>query len=100
MKRKFLIALFALLLGAVLAFWFGRWRAAQPKPDVAIQDGKTIDFSSGRPVVKDDSAEQKIINHAVAEMDAAAKDVTFAPTAPPPSPAEKEPEKPAPPPAR
>jgi hypothetical protein len=54
-----------------------------PLPEVAIQDGKTIDFSSGKPVVKNSPAEQAIIDEAVKEMDAATKDVTFSPTAAP-----------------
>lgn len=61
-------------------------------PEVAIQDRKTIDFSSGQPVVKDSANEQAIIDAAVKEMDDAMKDVTFtAPatsaTATPPAPA-------------
>lgn len=86
MKQKLIIALVALSLGIALGWSFARWRATQPKPNVAIQDGKTIDFSSGKPVVKDDPAEKKIIADAVAEMDAASKDVSFAP---PPASAEK-----------
>ncbi len=50
---------------------------ADKKPEVAIQDGKTVDFSSGKPVVKDDAQEKAKIDRSVSEMDAAAKDVTF-----------------------
>jgi hypothetical protein len=57
---------------------------ASPMPLVAIQDGKTIDFSSGKPVVKNDEDEKAIIAAAVKEMDAASKGVIFSPT--PPSP--------------
>ncbi|HVU25496.1 MAG TPA: hypothetical protein VHE13_15315 [Opitutus sp.] len=94
--RSLLLIVVALGVGIGFAVWFTRWRAAQPKPAVAIQDGKTIDFSSGRPVIKDNPAEKKIIADSVAEMDAAAKDVSFAPpaaaskakpSAPPPAPA-------------
>lgn len=53
--------------------------ASAPKREVAIQDGKTIDFSSGTAVVKDDASGKDAIEKAVAAMDAAAKDVTFAP---------------------
>lgn len=56
---------------------------AAPLPEVEIQDGKTIDFSTGKPVVKNSAEEQAIIDAAVKEMDAAAKDVSFGPTASP-----------------
>jgi hypothetical protein len=58
--------------------------AAPPKPTavVAIQDGKTIDFSSGNPVVKDSAAEKAIIEKAVREMEAALQDVNFTLPAP------------------
>jgi hypothetical protein len=53
------------------------------KPEVAIQDGKTIDFSTGKPVVKDSPEDKAAIDAAVKEMDEASKDVTFGPTAAP-----------------
>jgi hypothetical protein len=56
---------------------------AAPSPEVAIQDGKTIDFSTGKPVVKNSADEKAIIDAAVKEMDAAAKDVSFAPNSSP-----------------
>ena len=46
-------------------------------PRVPIQDGKTIDMSSGRPVVLDDARSRAAIDKAVKEMDAAASEVTF-----------------------
>jgi hypothetical protein len=59
--------------------------AAQPAPagaaGVAIQDGKTIDFSSGKPVLKDSPEEKALIARSVKEMDEAAQEVTFAPPA-------------------
>jgi len=58
--------------------------APAPKPDVAIEDGKTIDFSRGAPQVKDNANEQAIIARALKEMEEATKDVTFGPTAPKP----------------
>jgi hypothetical protein len=57
--------------------------AGKNSPTVEIQDGKTIDFSSGKPVLKDSPQEKAIIDAAVKEMDDAAKNVTFAPSAPP-----------------
>ena len=56
---------------------------AQPKPSVAIQDAKTIDFSSGKPVVKDSAEEKAIIEQSVREMNEAAAGVTFGPSPPP-----------------
>ena len=87
--------LVAFALGLALAAWFVRWRAAQAKTVVAIQDGKTIDFSSGKPVIKDDATEKKIIADAVSEMDTAAKDVTFPPAKPPEKKAASTPPEPA-----
>lgn len=70
-------------LGALAAWLFlDRTPRAQPPAPVAIQDGKTIDFSSGKPVVKDSAKEKAIIDAAVKEMEEASKTVTFAPTAP------------------
>ena len=59
---------------------------AIPKPSVAIQNEKTIDFSSGKPVVKDSAEEKAIIERSVKEMNEAAAGVTFGP-APTPQPA-------------
>ena len=58
-------------------------------PEVAIQDRKTIDFSTGKPVIKDSAAEQAAIDRAVKQMDAAAAGVTFGPTAAPSTPTTK-----------
>jgi hypothetical protein len=57
---------------------------AQPLPgkskrEVAIEDGKTIDFSSGAPIVKDDQKQKAAIEKSLKEMDAAARGVTFGP---------------------
>lgn len=59
--------------------------ADAPKQNVAIQDGKTIDFSSGKAQVKDDAKEKEAIAKGVADMQAASADVSFAPK---PAPAE------------
>jgi hypothetical protein len=40
---------------------------------------KTIDFSSGQPVVKDSPEDKAALEAAVRDIDAAAKDVTFEP---------------------
>src|SRR5581483_4994517 len=49
----------------------------RPKPEVPIQDGKTIDFSTGAPVIKDNPADQAALERSLREMDAAAGTVTF-----------------------
>ena len=49
---------------------------------VPVQDGKTIDFSGGRPVIRDSAADKASMDAAVKEMDAASKSVTFPPDAP------------------
>ena len=54
-------------------------RAGRNGEAVPIQDGKTIDMSSGRPVVRDDARSRAAIDKATKEMEEAAKDVTFGP---------------------
>jgi hypothetical protein len=56
---------------------------AKPKPLVEIQDGKTIDFSSGAPIVKDNAQEKALIERSVKEMEAAVQNITFGPKAAP-----------------
>jgi len=62
-----------------------------PKPEVAIQDEKTIDFSSGKPVVKDSAEEKAIIANSVKEMNEAAAGIRFGPAPKPAEPAAKPP---------
>lgn len=88
-----------LLLLAIALVGFGLWLTShrrtphrvpehKPKPEVAIQDGKTIDFSNGQPLYRDNAADHAAMTKGVAAMDAAAANVTFAPTTtPPPAPA-------------
>lgn len=86
--RTELILLVVLLVGAMAAYVWMQGRATKArgsKPEVAIQEGKTIDFSSGRPVVQDDAKQKSAIEKSVKEMAAAAANVTF----PPAKPAEK-----------
>ena len=82
MPGRFLLPL-VLIVGVALVLLVARRRSTAPvrKADVTIQDGKTIDFSTGQPVVKDDPTEKQAIERSVAQMDAAAASVTFAPTA-------------------
>jgi hypothetical protein len=87
----------AVIIAAAMRWFYFQSRSggpAAPSSMVAIQDGKTIDFSSGKPVVKDSPEEKAIIDRATKEMDEAARSVTFGP---PPKPAdEKKPAEPPP----
>lgn len=47
------------------------------RPEVPIQHGATIDFSTGFPIVKAYGKDQEAIERAVPEMAAAAEGVTF-----------------------
>ncbi len=103
MRRRHLWFLLAVALGVLLGYWWNhRARpapsavpppvAAKPAPappvshpEVPIQEGKTIDFSSGKPVVKESTDDKAVIDTAKKEMDEATKNITFEPTpAPPP----------------
>ncbi len=86
--------IFLLLIAAAMVA-FGVWsifrRGSHPPPrprntsvvapsaPVPIQDGKTLDFSSGNAVVKDSPADKAALERSVAEMDRAVGNVTFAP---------------------
>jgi hypothetical protein len=74
----------SILIGAAAAaaaLWIYASRAGRahrgPPVPVPIQDGKTIDFSNGSPVVRDSAADKDALDRAVREMDAASKTVTF-----------------------
>ena len=52
--------------------------AAPAEPvDLAKHDGQTVDFSSGKPVVKDSPEDKAELEKAAKELEEAAKDVTF-----------------------
>jgi hypothetical protein len=70
--------------------------SAKPQTNVAILDGKTIDFSGGAPVVKDDAKEKADLDRSLKEMQEATKNVRFGPSAPAPDAKKAEPP-PAPP---
>lgn len=78
-RSRWLIALLAVGLGLAAAW---RWQQSRPAPVTSIQDGKTIDFSSGQSVVRDDAADRAALEKAKREIDEATADITFAPTKP------------------
>ncbi len=102
MKRRVLLFALGLLAGLLGGYFYLRHRAptppqaapppaihpeshASPDPasasaEVPIQEGKTIDFSSGKPEIRATDEDRIAIERAKREMDEAAKDVTFAPT--------------------
>lgn len=94
LKRRLLFSLFLLAAASAIA-WIAATRrpreeasphpapgtAAQPsKPvDLTKTDGRTVDFSSGKPVVKDSPEDQAAIDAALEEMRAAAAEAKFGP---------------------
>lgn len=85
MKRPLILLVLIVIAVAAASGWFRRARQvpAPPHAPVAIQDRATVDFSSGRPVIKNDAAEQALIDAALKDIDAAAKNIKFAPLVPP-----------------
>lgn len=78
-RRRLLAALVgAGVTAAALWFYAAQPRRARPAPAVVpIADGKTIDFSSGAPRIRDSAADQAVIGASVKEMDEATRSVTF-----------------------
>jgi hypothetical protein len=80
LKNRRIIPLLAGAAATAAALWA---YASQPSASarnpgpVAIHDGKTLDFSTGRPVIRDSAADKAALDAAVREIDAASKDVTF-----------------------
>ncbi len=77
MKRVFPWLFLLLLAGA--AAWWG-WTRFGPRPapvDLTKHDGQTIDFSSGKPVVKSSPEDKAALEKAAKEMEEAAKSITF-----------------------
>jgi len=70
---------------AALWLYVSHGRRPHRAEPVPIQDGRTIDFSSGSPAVKEDPASRAKMDAALKDMDEAAKTVTF-PAEPTPTP--------------
>ena len=58
-------------------------RGARTLDVTTIPDGTTLNLSTGRPVVSDEKSDAEFLNRALKEIDTAAKDVTFEPSARP-----------------
>ena len=63
------------------AFWaygsrHGKDRPAAPAP-VPIQDGRTIDFSNGSPVISNAAADKAALDAGVRAIDEATRNITF-----------------------
>ena len=97
-KRRLLYFLAGVLAGLIGGNLYQRHRSAPPPevapsptapttetnplPDVAIQEGKTIDFSSGKPEIRDTPEDRAALEKAKREMDEATQDIVFTPTKP------------------
>lgn len=70
------------------ALWLYLGRGHGTRATVPIQDAKTIDFSNGSPVVKDDPASRDRMQKALSQIDDATRgmSVSGAPASPTPSP--------------
>jgi hypothetical protein len=106
LPKEILLLLLLLLLGIGGVSWYVANRRAHPPAPVAASvpapapagyveltkhDQQTIDFSSGKPVVKDSPQERAELAAAEKELAEATKDVTFGPplrkpATPPPDP--------------
>jgi hypothetical protein len=73
-----------LALSAIALFWVTRQKGrVVPSPEVAIQPGQTLDFSTGKPVVKDAEKEKAALAKGVREINAAQQGVSFSSPKPP-----------------
>ncbi len=67
---------------AVLGMYVSQTRVRRGAPEVPIEDGKTIDFSGGSPVVRSRAADKASMDAALRQIDEATRDTTV--QAPPP----------------
>jgi hypothetical protein len=77
LRRAISLLVSAAVTAAALWAYASQPRAPGATAVVAIQDGKTIDFSDGTPAVKESAADKAAMDSTVKEMDAASKDVSF-----------------------
>lgn len=88
LRRRLLLLLVLTALAFSLAWLkISRFRPPPPEPApaavVPIEEGKTIDFSSGRAEVRDSAADRAALEKALAEMKAAEAGITLPPRPPP-----------------
>jgi len=98
MKRKIIWLALGILIGMTGAYFYRRTVTTPPNtaaatqtspaapPEVAIEDGKTIDFSSGRAEVRETPEDRAALEKARREMEEAAREVKFTPAKPAPKP--------------
>ena len=86
--RPLRLALLLLSALGLVAWWWLRPAPPAPAAIVPIQDGHTIDFSSGQPEIRHTPADQAAMEAALQRMQEAAAEVTFPASAPPPPPPE------------
>ena len=79
--RKLWLAIAILIVAVIIGFVWKRPKV--PSAPVAIEDGKTIDFSTGEPVMKGSAEDQAAIEKAQREMEEATEEITFSPKAQP-----------------
>jgi hypothetical protein len=82
-RRTASVLVAAAATSAVLWAYVSHRRAARQSP-VPIQDGKTLDFSSGTPDVANSAADKAALDAGVKAIDEATKNITF-PAAPTPA---------------
>jgi hypothetical protein len=77
---KLSLAIVILIIAALAGFDLQR---KQPPARVAIENGQTIDFSTGEAVVTKNEADQAALDQAQREMEEATADITFQPKSEP-----------------
>ena len=74
---KLCLAILILIVAALAGYYLQR--KSQPPMPVAIENGQTIDFSTGQAVVSENEADQVSLDKAQREMEEATAEVTFQP---------------------
>jgi hypothetical protein len=75
-RRTTSVLVAAAATAAVIWAYVSQHRTLTPSP-VPIQDGKTLNFSSGSPQVGDSAADKAALDAGVKEIDEATKNITF-----------------------
>lgn len=72
---KIRLTIVTLVLAGIAGYLLKRPKG--PPPPIAIEDGKTIDFSTGEPVMTGTAEDRAAIEKAKREMEAATEGITF-----------------------